>query len=280
MDLTLQESVKPCLSRLSCVQWSSNFLEHRSFPLKKLTLGRRKFNISTKTAAKSLNIPKTKISMQIFKNKWIWSPFYVLFYLQFEPRRWDEGRKSSHTRCIQTTWRAAELKRNWRLLFCRSFLICLNQKVSKQLRVIDKYKRKNLLLNQWRNLLQNIRTGARGSSNNENFHSGALFVILITQHAPFCWKSLLVSFPRFGASEYLNNHCKSFCDSEFNNQRICLSHALLLLSYSKINSSTQLSCLFICDYNEMPLFSLILSFAQARSRIFSFPSARSLSIYI
>ena len=47
----------------------------------------------------------------------------------------------------------------------------------------DKYKRKTTQ-NQWRNLLQNVGIGAWSISNNENFHSGALFVILITQYAP------------------------------------------------------------------------------------------------
>ena len=77
----------------------------------------------------------------------------------------------------------------------------------------------------------------------------------------------------FGESEFLNSHCKSLCDSELNNQIIFLSHALLLLFYSKIKSSTQLPCLFICEYSKISLFSLILSFPQASSSIFSFASA-------
>ena len=60
---------------------------------------------------------------------------------------------------------ASSLANRW--LFSSSFLICLTQNVSKQFRVTDKYKRKNLPQNQWRNLLQNARTGAWSSSNNK-----------------------------------------------------------------------------------------------------------------
>ena len=60
-----------------------------------------------------------------------------------------------------------------RWLFSSSFLICLTQNASKQFRVIDKYKWKNLPQNQWRHSLQNVRNGAWSSSNNENFHSGS-----------------------------------------------------------------------------------------------------------
>ena len=66
-------------------------------------------------------------------------------------------------------------------LFSLNFLICLTQKISKQFRLID--------------LLQSVRIGAWNSNNNENFHSQdteALFVILITQHAPFSRKGLFL----------------------------------------------------------------------------------------
>ena len=75
-----------------------------------------------------------------------------------------------------------------RWLFSSRFLICLTKNVSKQFRVIDKYKRKTLPQTQWRNLLQNVRIGALSRSNKENFYSGSTVyswcVILITQHAP------------------------------------------------------------------------------------------------
>ena len=60
---------------------------------------------------------------------------------------------------------ASVLANQW--LFSSSFLICLTQNISKQFRVTDKYKRKNLPQIRWRNLLQNARTGARNSSSKE-----------------------------------------------------------------------------------------------------------------
>ena len=50
---------------------------------------------------------------------------------------------------------ASALGNRW--LFSSRFLICLTQNISKQIRVIDTYKRKNLPQNQWRNLLRNVR---------------------------------------------------------------------------------------------------------------------------
>ena len=65
------------------------------------------------------------------------------------------------------------------------FLNCLTQNVSKQFRATDKYERENLP----QNLLQNARTGAWNSSINEF----PLRKHVITQHAPFSRKGLLIT---------------------------------------------------------------------------------------
>ena len=102
-------------------------------------------------------------------HKWIcrefatrWQNPYLLLFQWFLLPEYTNNKESSRVEKILAL--ASALANRW--LFSSSFLICLTQNVSKQFRVIDKYKRENLPQNSWRNLLQNVRIGAWSSSIN------------------------------------------------------------------------------------------------------------------